>query len=100
MWLIALHLLACVCVSHDGQVIKIAVQDVHSQRTHFKIRKTTVLRKVFKAYASKQGVAFDTMRFSFDGETVPADQTAEAVGLGDGDIIDANVAQVGGGELA
>jgi hypothetical protein len=82
------------------QVIKIAVQDVHSQRTHFKIRKSTVLRKVFKAYAQKQGIAFETMRFSFDGEVVPADQTAGAIGLEDGDIIDANVAQVGGGSVA
>ena len=67
-------------------------------RTHFKIKKTTALRKVFKAYAQKQGIPLDTIRFSFDGDRVVDDEstTAGDLGLEDGDIIDANVAQVGG----
>jgi small ubiquitin-related modifier len=79
------------------QVIKISVQDAHSVRTHFKIKKSTPLGKVFKAYAQKQGIPLDSLRFSYDGDRLDNfSTTAETLGLEDGDIIDANVAQVGG----
>ena len=40
-------------------------------------------------FASKLGVPVDRIKFSFDGDPVKADQTAEDLGLDDEDAIDA-----------
>jgi len=68
----------------------------NGEETQFKIKKTTKMGKVFKAYAERKGISQQTLRFLLDGERVNDDQTAKMLELEDGDQIDAVLEQVGG----
>lgn len=68
----------------------------NGEETQFKIKKTTKMGKVFKAYAERKGISQSTLRFLLDGERVADDQTAKMLELEDGDQIDAVLEQVGG----
>ena len=68
----------------------------NGEETQFKIKKTTKMGKVFKAYAERKGISQSTLRFLLDGERVNDDQTAKMLELEDGDQIDAVLEQVGG----
>jgi len=62
----------------------------------FKIKKTTKMEKVFNAYASKKGVAANSLRFLLDGDRIRGDQTPNDLDLEDGDQVDAVLEQLGG----
>ena len=63
---------------------------------NFRIKKTTKMSKVLETYAQRQGVAATSIRFLLDGHRVPADKTADEVGLHDGEQLDLVVEQHGG----
>jgi small ubiquitin-related modifier len=56
------------------------------------------MEKVFVAYASKKGVAPNSLRFLLDGDRIKGDQTPDDLDLQDGDQVDAVLEQVGGFE--
>lgn len=62
----------------------------------FKIKKSTKMSKVFKAYASRKGVEEESLRFLLDGERISETDTPKMLELEDEDQIDCVLAQVGG----
>ena len=52
--------------------------------------------QLMNAYAQRQGVQVNSVRFLFDGERVQGHQTPENIGLEDQDSIDVVMEQVGG----
>ena len=62
----------------------------------FKIKKSTKMSKVFKAYASRKGVEEGSLRFLLDGERISETDTPKMLELEDEDQIDCVLAQVGG----
>lgn len=49
------------------------------------VKMTTRLEKVFNAYASRQGVESESLRFFFEGTRLNADSTPGDYGMVDGD---------------
>ena len=81
-----------------GQLnVKVAAQD--GTEVHFKIKGTTVMKKVFDSYCQRQGIGNQSnVRFlDPEGERIKPENTAENAGLEDGDTIDVMLEQVGGG---
>jgi hypothetical protein len=55
-----------------------------------------VLSKLFAAYAQKKGIQENRINFLMDGARLKPQDTAQAAGLEDGDIIDTKLLQQGG----
>jgi len=72
----------------DDKRIIIRVRDVFGEETFFKIKKTTKMRKLFQAYADREGVQLSFLSFIFNGERIEPDQTPKMIGLNDQDQID------------
>lgn len=62
----------------------------------FKLKKTTKLSKIFKAYAERKGVAIDSLSFIFDGRRLNPDHSPKQCEMEDDDVINAMVQQQGG----
>lgn len=62
----------------------------------FKVKKDTKMSKIFSAYASQKGIDPATMRFTFDGKRLAADETPKMLEMEDGDQIDVHIEQLGG----
>lgn len=75
--------------------LKVKSQD--GIETYFKIKRNTQLRKLMESFCTRQGINPSTVRFLFDGERIHDESTPEALGMEDGDEIDAMVEQTGGG---
>ena len=60
-------------------------------QVYFKIKRTTRMQKVFSALATRQGVDVTSLRVAFRGARVGGLDTADMVGLRDGDRLDAEV---------
>ena len=63
---------------------------------HFKIKRSTPMRKLIDAYCKRQGVASNNVRFLFDGENIKADDTPDKLEMDEGDCIDVMQQQTGG----
>lgn len=63
---------------------------------HFKIKKTTQLRKLKQAFCDRQGVALNSLRFLFDGQRINDDQTPKDLEMEDDDVIEVYQEQTGG----
>ncbi len=53
----------------------------------FKVRRSTLLGKVFSAYAAKTGTRRTAIRFLFDGKSLNDEDTPESLGLEDHDVV-------------
>lgn len=60
------------------------------------VKKTTQLRKLINAYASKQGLDPGSIVFMFDGTRLREEQTPADHDMEDNDVIDVLLHQVGG----
>ena len=76
--------------------INIKVVNGAGNEVYFKIKKTTSLRKLMKAYCKREGLANGSVRFSFDGNRVTPDNTPTDLDMENEDVIDALVEQIGG----
>lgn len=74
--------------------LKVIAQD-HSE-VHFKVKKTTQLRKVKQSYAERQGTQISVLRFMFDGRRVKDLETPKELGMQNEDIIEVYTEQTGG----
>lgn len=80
-----------------GQMgIKLVMQD--GSETFFKVRGSTKISKVLKAFNERANVDDGTYRYTHDGERVreSSEHTIEQLGIEDGDAIDVHVSQEGG----
>mmetsp|Transcript_10789 Transcript_10789/g.34329 ORF Transcript_10789/g.34329 Transcript_10789/m.34329 type:complete len:95 (+) Transcript_10789:85-369(+) len=80
----------------SDEMIMITLKDHDDKTTHFRIKRTTRLAKVFQAYAQRQGVDIAQYRFLLDGDRLAPDQTPESAGMEDGDQVDVMAMQEGG----
>ncbi|XP_026819672.1 small ubiquitin-related modifier 3-like [Rhopalosiphum maidis] len=81
-------------VSSERINLKVLGQD--NWLIQFKIRKNTQLRKLMNAYCEKTGLAYNSVRFRFDGRSVNEIDTAASLNLEEGDTIEVFQQQTGG----
>merc|ERR1712010_331754 len=81
---------------YNGRRSRIKVVGPANQEVHFRVKKTTALRKLMGAYCDRQGQDMSALEFLFDGDRIRPEQTPEELEMDDGDSIDAMVKQVGG----
>lgn len=75
----------------EAKVITLMVKVATSKaEVYFKVKMTTLLTRLMKAFCENQGITMDSVRFSFDGEIlIPADEKSVAqYDMEDGDKID------------
>ncbi|KAL9657414.1 hypothetical protein ABK040_014401 [Willaertia magna] len=80
----------------DEQHINIRVVNGEGVEVFFKIKKSTPLKKLMEAYCKRQGLMSSAVRFTFDGNRLSGNETAEQLDMEDKDVIDAMVEQTGG----
>ena len=88
---------ACVPVvsSSPAEYVHLDVMDQAAEITTFKLRRTTHLGKLFKAYAHRKGVQKGALRFNLDGQRLDDGDTPARLELEDGDQIDVMLIQSG-----
>jgi small ubiquitin-related modifier len=83
-------------VKEISEHINIKVKSQDGNEIYFKVKRTTLFRKVMLAYCRKVGADVDAVRFLFDGVRVQPEQTPNDLEMEDEDEVDAMVAQTGG----
>lgn len=84
--------------------LNIKVKDADGNEVFFKVKRTTKLSKLKRAYAERMGKPENSVRFIFDGQRIGDDDTADSVractltqlDMNDQDEIDAMIEQLGG----
>lgn len=76
--------------------ITLRVKENSGEETLFKVKKTTLMGKIFDAYSKRKSVPISALRFMLDGERIQADATPESLDLEDKDQIDVFLEQTGG----
>ena len=79
----------------DGS-LTVRVKDQTGEETYFKVKPTTKMGKVFKAYAQRKGINISALRFLLDGRRIEQDDTPKTLELEDQDQIDCLLEQSGG----
>jgi small ubiquitin-related modifier len=62
----------------------------------FKIKRSTPLKKLMNAYCQRQSLEISQIVFLYEGSRIQMEDTPEALGIEDGDEIDAMIHQIGG----
>lgn len=78
--------------------ITLKVRDQSGEEMVFRVKRNTVMKKIFDAYAARVGVNAAALKFSFDGERVKDEDTPKMLELNENDQIDVFINQTGGGE--
>ncbi|KAH9221783.1 ubiquitin-related domain-containing protein [Leptodontidium sp. 2 PMI_412] len=74
------------------------VRDANGHEVSFKVKRTTVLKKLVDAFCKERGRKPDSLRFfTADGKRVTYTDAPNSLNLEDGDLIDAHEEQQGGG---
>jgi small ubiquitin-related modifier len=82
----------------QANILTIRVRDGQGVQTYFKLKTCTRMKKVFNAYAERNSVRVDALRFwSSGGKRITEEQTPMLLGLKDQDIIDCDKAYGGKG---
>ncbi|OYV74992.1 MAG: hypothetical protein B7Z66_14530 [Chromatiales bacterium 21-64-14] len=81
------------------QNVNVIVRDQTGGEIHFKLKMHTKFGKVFASYCAKKGVDVNSMKFLFDGDRINEEKTPMDLEMTDGDVVDAVVEQIGGGDL-
>ncbi|KAJ3675722.1 hypothetical protein LUZ60_004764 [Juncus effusus] len=76
--------------------INLKVKNQNGMEVHFKIKKSTPLKKLMKAYCQRESLELNSIAFLFDGRRLRGDQSPEQLEMEDGDEIDAMLHQTGG----
>jgi small ubiquitin-related modifier len=76
--------------------VSLKVVNADGAEVFFKIKRTTLLKKLMEAYCKKQGVALGSVRFLYDGNLLKGEETPDGLEMEDQDVIDAMVEQTGG----
>ncbi|OAP54454.1 hypothetical protein AYL99_11555 [Fonsecaea erecta] len=83
-------------VNPGNEHLNIKVTDGNNE-VFFKIKRSTKLEKLMRAFCERQGKDPKSARFLFDGQKVNAVDTPEQLDMQDGDSIEVHQEQVGGG---
>ncbi|KAF8599200.1 small ubiquitin-related modifier [Ceratobasidium sp. AG-I] len=80
----------------DNDPISIKVVTSTGEEVYFKIKRSTKLKKLQGAYATKVGKDISTFRFLYDGNRIQDEDTPASLDMENDDTIDVMVEQVGG----
>ncbi|KAG5450045.1 Small ubiquitin- modifier 2-A [Clonorchis sinensis] len=80
----------------SSEHINLKVQGQEGSIVHFKIKKTTPLRKLMNAYCERMGYQPMSVRFIFDGNNVHDTHTPASLEMEENDTIEVFQAQTGG----
>lgn len=83
-------------MSDETKTLQIGIKSPHGEVTKFKVKHTTKMSKVMKAFASRNDLDINVIKFIFDGERVGADDTPKTLEMEEGDCIDLFQEQEGG----
>ncbi|TFK98025.1 ubiquitin-related domain-containing protein [Pterulicium gracile] len=64
-----------------------------------KVKANTKFNKIFEAASNKFGKSLASLKFTYEGVRVLADETPHERDMEDGDVIDAHIEQIGGWKL-
>ncbi|CAI6357966.1 unnamed protein product [Macrosiphum euphorbiae] len=84
--------------SGDGPTehINLKVLGQDNAVVQFKIKKNTPLKKLMNAYCERTGIAFETVRFRFDGQAIAVTDTPTTLEMEEGDTLEVYQQQTGG----
>lgn len=74
--------------------IKVCGQDQND--IAFKIKRSTALKKLMKAYVARTGAQLELLRFLYEGHRILPTDTPDTLKMEDGDIIQTAIEQIGG----
>ena len=80
----------------DDNHINLKVVGADNSEVHFKIKKTTQLKKLKQAYADRQGVSLTSLRFLFDGQRISDEMSPKQLEMEESDVIEVYQEQTGG----
>lgn len=80
----------------EEQKISLRIVGQDGSEIYFKVKKSIIMERIFKAYCSRKGVSESSVRFLYDGARISESSSALQIGLEDGDVIDVMVQQTGG----
>ena len=80
----------------DENHINLKVVGADNSEVHFKIKKTTQLKKLKQAYADRQGVPLNSLRFLFDGQRISDEMSPKQLEMEESDVIEVYQEQTGG----
>ncbi|XP_065053774.1 small ubiquitin-related modifier 1-like [Rhopilema esculentum] len=83
-------------VKPDAEHINLKVVGGDNSEVHFKIKRTTQLKKLKTAYCDRQGIPHNSVRFLFDGQRITDDTTPKQLEMEDDDVIEVYQEQTGG----
>ncbi|KAL0550966.1 hypothetical protein IC582_010035 [Cucumis melo] len=81
----------------ESEYVNLKVNGQDGSEVYFRISKKSELSKLMYSYCKRQELEFSTIVFLVDGHPIAGTQTAEELGLEDGDEIDAMKHHYGGG---
>lgn len=76
--------------------VNLKVVNAEGSEVFFKIKRSTLMKKLMDAYCKKSGMSRQQVRFLYDGKPLEDDKTPDDYDMDDDDVIDAMVEQVGG----
>jgi len=79
----------------SDQHLNIKVTDGNNE-VFFKIKRTTKLEKLMKAFCERQGKDPKTVRFLFEGSRVQTTDSPDSLEMADGDSLEVYQEQIGG----
>ncbi len=82
--------------AEGDKVITVKLRTQGGEESHFKVKRTTPMRKIFQAFADRQGSSRHHFTFHLDGERIQEDATPQLLSMDEGDQIDVFMEQVGG----
>uniref|UniRef100_F1LD33 Small ubiquitin-related modifier n=1 Tax=Ascaris suum TaxID=6253 RepID=F1LD33_ASCSU len=77
--------------------LKLKVVGQDGGEMHFRVKYGTRMAKVKESYANHLNLVVGALRFIFDGRRISDDDTPEALGMEDEDVIEVYQEQTGGG---
>ena len=76
------------CRDEKKGYIKLKVMGQDSNEIHFRVKMSTKMGKLKRSYAKRVGVDFSFLRFFFDGRGICCNETPEALGMEEDDVIE------------
>ena len=76
--------------------INIVLRDQTGGEVHFQVPLTAVFHRILSAWCKRKNLDIHGMRLLFDGQKLKLDATPGQMDMGDGDVIDVVMEQIGG----
>lgn len=80
----------------QSESISLKVKGQDGVEMFFRIKRSTVMKKLLKTYCDRKFLNYKSVRFLINGERFDPDKNPTDLGLSDGDEIDAMMDQAGG----